>query len=631
MSQISKQALKVDNSQSFPNNNVGAISPSDLRDYNVNVIDSLVDEDKYNVDSGSWNTSVSALNTFTSSQQPAFNALNSFTASQLNINSGVNSFTQSAGNSIARLNQASASLQNWSASINEIRDDGALQGYSTRLYFNGLVSASVVPNIDGAIANITIQQDTTKLNTSSFNEYTESATDRFNEFTQSIYDITASFANTGSNTFTGPQTINNILYIGDGNGTPTALFSNTLTSDNLYISSDLRVSGSLTASLNEGDFYIGDSNNRTTRIASARFATTGSNTFNGSQVISGSINVSGSVNLLSEGGNGWAFSGKALFLSNSVQTGITVESPIHFYQVNKGDFYIQNNVAGVGSGSMNMIAANNANLNISASNVNTTGNVNITGRLFASASANVATFNSRVLIGGPTTGNTPNLTVSGSDGNTAYRRFSIGIDGTPSEVSPNITMYGNSEATSTFVLGVYNPTTFADDCELAITANKFATSFQDYNQSNFEFTDWLKIPINNGDNPSPIFTRGLIVTGSTTITGSLTLTGSAAGNVFSASIVSNTASIDLNVSNFFQLTLPDGVNTNINILNPKPGTTAIIEITNTGIPSASFSSNVKQQRFNDYLPSSGSATVDLLSVISLTTSSVYVANSLNFV
>jgi hypothetical protein len=119
--------------------------------------------------------------------------------------------------------------------------------------------------------------------------------------------------------------------------------------------------------------------------------------------------------------------------------------------------------------------------------------------------------------------------------------------------------------------------------------------------------------------------------GNQTVSGSLTITGSAYGNVFSASIVSNTASIDLNVSNFFRLSLPNGVTTNINILNPKPGTTAIIEITNTGIPSASFSSNVKQQQFNSYAPSSGSATIDLLSVISFSTSSVYVANSTNFV
>ena len=96
----------------------------------------------------------------------------------------------------------------------------------------------------------------------------------------------------------------------------------------------------------------------------------------GNTFISGNVQVSGSIVLSTSGSDGFAFQGKALFLTNSVQTGITVESPIHFYQVGKGDFYITNNVAGVGSGSMNMIAANNANLNISASTTIVNGRFN---------------------------------------------------------------------------------------------------------------------------------------------------------------------------------------------------------------------------------------------------------------
>ena len=80
MSQISKQALIVDNNQSFPTNNAGEITPSDLRAFNVNMIDSNVNQTEYNTNSGSWNVSISNLNTFSASQQPAFTALNSFTA-----------------------------------------------------------------------------------------------------------------------------------------------------------------------------------------------------------------------------------------------------------------------------------------------------------------------------------------------------------------------------------------------------------------------------------------------------------------------------------------------------------------------------------------------------------------------
>ena len=67
MAEITKQALKVDNNTSFPNNNNGAITPSILRAFNTNMIDSMVDEIGYNLDSGSWNQQIDALEQFTAS------------------------------------------------------------------------------------------------------------------------------------------------------------------------------------------------------------------------------------------------------------------------------------------------------------------------------------------------------------------------------------------------------------------------------------------------------------------------------------------------------------------------------------------------------------------------------------
>jgi hypothetical protein len=130
MSAISKQALAVDNNQSFPNNNAGAITPSALRSFNTNMIDSNVNQTQYNTDSGSWNVSISNLNTFTASQQPSFTALNSFTASQLVINTGVNSFTQSATGRLNNLESTTSSLNTFSASINQIQSNGVLLGTS---------------------------------------------------------------------------------------------------------------------------------------------------------------------------------------------------------------------------------------------------------------------------------------------------------------------------------------------------------------------------------------------------------------------------------------------------------------------------------------------------------------------
>ena len=47
MSELSKQALKVDNNQSFPNNNNGAITPAILRSFNEDMIDSTVNQTIY--------------------------------------------------------------------------------------------------------------------------------------------------------------------------------------------------------------------------------------------------------------------------------------------------------------------------------------------------------------------------------------------------------------------------------------------------------------------------------------------------------------------------------------------------------------------------------------------------------
>jgi len=111
-------------------------------------------------------------------------------------------------------------------------------------------------------------------------------------------------ATTGSNTFTGQQTINNTLELGDGFGTPTSLYSNALTLGQLYVSSDIKSFGSLTASLQEGYALVGGSGNVTTAVPTSSFggggtivgyATTGSNIFIGNQTITGSLTLSSSA------------------------------------------------------------------------------------------------------------------------------------------------------------------------------------------------------------------------------------------------------------------------------------------------------------------------------------------------
>jgi hypothetical protein len=331
MSAISKQALLVDNNESFPNNNAGEITPSDLRAFNVNVIDSTVNQTEYTTNSGSWNVSIGQLNAFTASQQPSFTALNSFTSSQLTINSGVNSFTQSATGRLNNLENTTSSLNAWSSSINQIIVNGASIGTSTRLFFNGYVSASIVPNVDGPIASITILADQTFTPSASFNAYTAST----NEWTASakvsitnINSTTASLNTSVSNinTFTA-STISSLnalngftasldaTYATDAQleATASVLQSNIDTKLNTSSfnsfsasvattfsssQSQINVLSSSQALINTGyNSYTASNDTKwnTIGLLTGSYATTGSNSFIGNQTISGSFTLTGSV------------------------------------------------------------------------------------------------------------------------------------------------------------------------------------------------------------------------------------------------------------------------------------------------------------------------------------------------
>jgi len=84
MSQLNKTQLTNENNTSFPNNNSGFITPTLLRDFNQNMIDSLVDEGGYNVDSASLSGSVAQLLNFSASLDATF-----ATDAQLNYSSSV--------------------------------------------------------------------------------------------------------------------------------------------------------------------------------------------------------------------------------------------------------------------------------------------------------------------------------------------------------------------------------------------------------------------------------------------------------------------------------------------------------------------------------------------------------------
>ena len=324
MSEISKQALKVDNSTSFPNNTTGYISPTILRAFNVNMIDSLVDEIGYTADSASWNVSIGQLNTYTSSFAPSLTQLNAFTASQLTINTGVNQFTQSANASINRLDTFSSSFNAYTASINQIRSNGVVLGTSTIFNLVGpgtFFSASLVQNIQGNIATLTFTSDNGKVNTSSFNDYTASTA-----ATQSVFSASVATSFSSSNaTFTQFSASQNNFNLSATASIVELLNLSSSLSGGYATQGELDQSSSVlqanidtkanTSSFND---YTSSNDQKVNSLISftGSYATTGSNQFIGNQTITGSVYISSSaaVDLRVEG---------QIYVSSSATAGTT--------------------------------------------------------------------------------------------------------------------------------------------------------------------------------------------------------------------------------------------------------------------------------------------------------------------
>ena len=95
-------------------------------------------------------------------------------------------------------------------------------------------------------------------------------------------------------TFRNSDLSENIFAVSTGSASPFEFFRN------LIVSGNVNIQSTLTASLQQGYAWVGDSNNRTTLVATSSFgtsintgsfATTGSNTFIGEQIISGAMFV----------------------------------------------------------------------------------------------------------------------------------------------------------------------------------------------------------------------------------------------------------------------------------------------------------------------------------------------------
>lgn len=585
MSEISKQALKVDNSTSFPNNTTGYISPTILRAFNVNMIDSLVEQAGYTANSASWNVSIGQLNTYTASFAPSLTQLNAFTASQLTINTGVNQFTQSTNASINRLNTFSSSFNPYTASINQIQSNGVTLGTSTRFNLVGpgtFFSASLVQNVGGPIATLTFTSDNAKVNTSSFNDYTASTAAAFASYSSSVSSSLNQLFNFSSS------------------------LDATYATDAQLNASASTLQANINTKLNTSSFNAFTASQS---VLNSTFLTTGS--ASGSQSTLGAFNM----NMMYTSSFGQAAvtssAGYVYFDYSLLQT-----PQFTFWTTSDGQTFVdagQVTISGTG------VSSQPISLNFDYQDFGV--GIPVTG-----SGVNGATYT----FSGPYY---HDLTVTGSITST-YQQQVIGLDGRKTVQDANgiygITANSLVQAGLSVDQGVYvGDNANSNYIGLAATASQVQsqsgpTTFDTpqiwANQNNQgAFT---QISFQGNDN----YTDGTITFHKpSSFKESVTTTGSVYGNVMPLTITSNTASMNLTGSNFFTLNLVSGSSTRLVATNVKPGQTINLLVSQPAIGTGTltYGSQFKFAPGNQYTASAASGSKDILTFITFDNSSVY--------
>lgn len=260
-----------------------------------------------------------------------------------------------------------------------------------------------------------------------------------------------------------------------------------------------------------------------------------------------------------------------------------------------------------GAGAITGATVRSLNLDWISSSVLVNADNRITGSQFLSGSLRITTNGSALI-------------VTGSGGAvTSVSRDSYNVI---AYNQPGLDVYSQIFSSDTATAGQYIgalKSDFTVDVEHGIIVSTSSITLNDFDSNSGLYVPYLSITPNTGNNPAPVLTRGLGVSGSVN------------GNVQAVTVSSNTASINLATGNFFTVTLGSSATTFFNITNPTPGVTANLVLTTGTNSTASFSSNVKQPSGSAYLPTSGSGQVDVLSLLTTDSSNVYLVASKRFV
>lgn len=306
MSQESKYTLLAQNQSSFPNNTTGYITPEILREFNIDMIDSLVDEISFSAYSAS---NAAVIRNFSSSVDTRLDSLELFSSSldatyatdaQLAaVSSALN--TSKVGNSQTSSMAVSSSTYAVTASYSltasfAINAAGVNTGsLVTTSSFNTLTQSfnQYTSSTDTKIAALNTISASYLTFTQSY--YTESSsfsqridavndnlvtTSSFNSFTSSYYVDSASFDSRINNFVAGVGFVTTASFNAYTQSISSSI--NTLSSS-IYLT-DVTQSNNITS--NSASIFTNTINIATLTSKTGSYATTGSNTFKGTQTLS---------------------------------------------------------------------------------------------------------------------------------------------------------------------------------------------------------------------------------------------------------------------------------------------------------------------------------------------------------
>jgi hypothetical protein len=580
------------------------------------------------VTTSSFNSFTASVNSFTASQETKDTTLQTYTAS-------VNTKFTAVGSSTASLNQFTSSqetknttLATYTGSVNSSLS--ALNSYTASndtsiTNLNSFTSSQNTKNT--TLASYTGSNDTkwSTLGSLSGSFITESETGSF-----AILGASNTFTNTNNFTsISASSFVSGTFFVGDGSKLTNIPGAIPLTSLNSFTASQLTINsaiGASTSSLNTFSasalISINALNQFTASQSTASLVTsiTNLNTFSSSVLTQLSTLANVTSSLISKTGS-YATTGSNTFIGDQTITGnITAFSASFTYLQT-----IFESSSVIYSSGSNQFGDELSDTQTLSGSVKVQGSLTINGTPVQTSSVDISALNS--FTSSQLTINTA-IQASTSSLNTFSASALVSISNlnsfTSSQETKDTTLASVTSSLNTATASLFT------SASLGLTTASFSGNTLTFTKGNGT-TFGIVIPDVSGSGGTFATLGANTFTGSQTISSSLNISGSAFGNVVSMSITSNTASMDLNIGNYFTLTLADTATTHISASNVQPGVSATLVITTGTNSSASLAPTMLQPSGSSYSATNGSSKKDILSIVAVASGVPFVVSTKNMI